>query len=431
MTDSETTSVSNVAFGGEGVLHTLKGVVFVHDTLPSESVSIKITQQKKRYSRGVLLSVEQPHPLRIAPKCPHFSVCGGCHLQHAHYSLQAQFKKRWLQESLQRIGGIVDVDVPALAPAHNIWEYRRYITLHLRVHDGSYRAFFHGREPDVAVQPMSCPIFSEASLKPLHETVARLEVHPVKNEEGRVQLMKIEGGRWLYTFHFRNSPRGAWGVLQELMQKDLHCAGVKLKTAANCETIGLKEGSISVSGLSFTYSPEAFVQTHPDQSEAIYTKIVEFVESRKGQKPQRILDLYGGIGVTASLLAREGARVTSVELNREAVNLAKRNFAANGLHQGKFWCGDVAVYLRQHDLAQFDLIIANPPREGISPKALKLIAASKKELLLISCMPTTLARDIKLLSQDGYQLHWVQGYDMFPQTTHFETIAVLGHSVEY
>jgi 23S rRNA (uracil1939-C5)-methyltransferase len=203
------------------------------------------------------------------------------------------------------------------------------------------------------------------------------------------------------------------------MEKDEHCAGVKLKTAGKIYSVGLEGGRIHVAGLSFAYSPEAFVQTHPDQSDAIYRKIVEHVKSG------RVLDLYGGIGVTACLVAREGATVTSVELNQAAVRLAKRNFAENGLKFGEFWCGDVLQYLKQCDWSEVDTIIANPPREGIAAEALQLIAESKKKLLLVSCMPTTLARDVKLLVQAGYCLEWVQAYDMFPQTTHFETVAYL------
>lgn len=418
MNDNVDGTVDNVAFGGEAVLHTSEGVVFVHDALPSELISAKITQKKRRFARGELISVENPHPLRISPKCPVFSVCGGCHLQHADYSLQVQLKTQWLQDSLQRIGGFRTITVPPIAAAHNIWGYRRHITLHLKVEGAHYKAIFHGRNPSVAVQPAGCPLFSEDSLAFLQETVAKFPV--LEKEEGRVQIMKVEEGKRLYTFHFKNPPKGAWEIVQQLLHNDPQCSGVKLKTAAKTYSIGAEEGNITVAEMKFAYSPEAFVQTHPDQSEAIYQKILQHLRTKKRK---RVLDLYGGIGVTASLIAKEGVAVTSVELNRAAVELAKRNFAANALREGEFLCADVSNYLKKNSLNPFDLIIANPPREGIAPEALKLLAESKTDILLISCMPTTLARDLKLLVEAGYSLEWVEGYDMFPQTSHMETVA--------
>lgn len=415
--------VDNVAFGGEGVLRTSEGVIFVHDVLPSEFISAQITQRKPRFARAKLLEVEQSHPLRIPPKCSHFSTCGGCHLQHADYALQIESKRQWLKDSLVRIAGLKEVTVPPIRPAENIWEYRRHITFHLKIEGARYIAFFHGRDPNVMIQPTHCPIFSDRSLAQLHQVVS--EFPAKKGEEGRVQIMKTEANKWLYTFHFRNPPTGAWEIIQTLMLKDPLCAGVKLKTAREILSSGADLGTIAISGLNFAYSPEAFVQTHPDQSEAIYQTIAENFQSLR---PKKVLDLYGGIGVTASLAAREGIEVTSVELNSTAVKLAKSNFQANGLRKGTFWCGDVLKYLKTNKFNQFDMIITNPPREGMDRAVVQMLAASRKPLLIVSCMPTTLARDIKILVESGYKLESIQGYDMFPQTTHFETVAFLSHS---
>jgi 23S rRNA (uracil1939-C5)-methyltransferase len=415
MSDSIDGTVENVAFGGEAVLHTTEGVVFVHDALPSEFISAKITSKKKNFSRGELLAVENPHPLRIRPRCPLFSVCGGCHLQHADYSLQVDFKQQWLRDSLRRIGGIRDIEVPPISKAQSIWAYRRHVTLHLEESNGFYRAIFHERNPNKKVSPQSCPIFSERDFSALHSLLEKVSF----SGEGRVQIMKIEGERWIYTFHFRKEPKGAWEILRQLMTVDSACAGVKLKSAGKTRVVGETEGTIQVAGMTFSYSPDAFVQTHPDRSEAIYRKIVEHVRSTS---KKRVLDLYGGIGVTACLVAKEGAQVTSVELSKGAVELARRNLKQLA---GESICADVAAYLRNRDLSPFDLIIANPPREGIAPEPLKLLAASGKDILLISCMPTTLARDIKILVSSGYSLEWIEGYDMFPQTTHLETVAFM------
>lgn len=425
MNGPRTGEIETIAFGGEAVLRSENGVVFIRDALPAETITYKIEQQKKRYARGSLVSIETPHPLRVVPPCEHFSVCGGCDLQHAPYSMQLSFKKQWLKESLERIGGISEIEVPSLIPAESIWGYRRHITFHLAVENGRYRAIFHGREGKSSISPAVCPLYSERSLQILHAAVAKLPVCG----EGRVQLMKVEEDQWIYTFHFKKMDPNGWGVIRSLLRDDPCCQGVKLKTLKGSFSEGNTVGTLNLEGIHFNYSPEAFVQTHPDQSRAIYEKIVETVKSLPGTK--RVLDLYGGIGITAGLIANRGLSVTSVELNRTASALAKQNFKNNGLAGGTFVCGDVVQFLQKNPLSPFDLIIANPPREGISPEALKELSRSKKALLLISCMPSTLARDVKFLRDEGgYKLEWVQGYDMFPQTTHFETIAFMRHHTQ-
>lgn len=420
MNGPRTGKIDTIAFGGEAVLRTENGVVFVRDALPTETVTYSIEQQKKRYARGSLVSIETPHPLRVAPQCEYFSRCGGCDLQHASYSMQLTFKQQWLRECLERIGGIGDLEIPPLIPAKSIWSYRRHITLHLAIENGRYRAIFHGRDPKQNFSPAECPIFSKRSLLILHAAIAKLPVYA----EGRVQLMKVEEEKWIYTFHFKKMDQKGWNIIRSLLQEDPCCRGVKLKTQNGSFSEGDVVGTLTLKELRFDYSPEAFVQTHPDQSRAIYEKIIGTVQSLPGVK--HVLDLYGGIGITAGLIAKEGIFVTSVELNRTASSLARENLKNNGLKGGTFVCGDVVPFLQKGPLSSFDLVIANPPREGISLVVLKELSRSQKPLLLISCMPSTLARDLKFLKDEGgYKLEWVQGYDMFPQTTHFETIAFM------
>ncbi len=135
-------------------------------------------------------------------------------------------------------------------------------------------------------------------------------------------------------------------------------------------SVGEVTGEISVEGLRFRYSPEAFVQTHPDQSHAIYTKIVEHLKAVY-QKELQVLDLYGGIGITAALVAKEKGKVVSVELNKNGSTLARENFKLNQLTGGDFFCGTVESYLKNKSLDLFHLIIANPPEMEFQRRQLK------------------------------------------------------------
>ncbi len=144
-------------------------------------------------------------------------------------------------------------------------------------------------------------------------------------------------------------------------------------------------------------------------------------------EPKRALDLYCGIGISSLLLARKGCRVVGVDANEEAVRLAAANAKKNNVAHTSFLKANVEDVLESLlKKEKPELVIINPPREGLSPGAVRMLtAAPPQKLIYISCMPPTLARDIKLLAQAGYQLQSVQGYDMFPQTAHVETVAVL------
>jgi 23S rRNA (uracil1939-C5)-methyltransferase len=179
--------------------------------------------------------------------------------------------------------------------------------------------------------------------------------------------------------------------------------------------------SLSQFGLEFVYTPQSFVQNHPEQSARINEHILRLA-TREG----KILDLYCGFGVTAIAMAKTGAAVTGVELNEASIKLAKRNAATNKV-EVEFICADVANYLAPALRKQKpDLILVNPPRTGLDTSVSAALAKSGVEsIIYVSCMPQTLARDLAVLVASGYRIEECQPYDMFPQTTHVETLVLL------
>ena len=179
----------------------------------------------------------------------------------------------------------------------------------------------------------------------------------------------------------------------------------------------------NLDGLNLTHNPKVFVQAHPEQSAALYLKLRELV---KKASSKRVLDLYCGMGATSLLLKREGMEVLAIEANPESINLADKNEAANGL-SGTLWhLGDVDE-LTPKIIKEFgpDCVVVNPPRTGLSDAVKRaLLDFAPKNIFYISCMPATLARDLTFLS-DTYQLTHCQPYDMFPGTTHVETLVHL------
>lgn len=310
-------TIQNLAFGGDGIMRADDGhVIFVPYTIPGERVGVELTEVKKNFARGKLVKIIETSSKRVAAPCEYYGRCGGCQLQHMTYETQLEFKQKFVQDALTRIGKL-DVEVKAVIAADPIWHYRRRVNL-------------RGNE---FVDINKCLIYS-----------------------------------------------------------------------------GKKENIFDVAGLKFEYSDKAFVQAHPTQSVRLYSDLVAQVGT------QRVLDLYCGIGVTSLLMAKNGADVLGVEGNPEAIRLAKINSKTNSLSV-KWLVADVnEVATQLCESYQPDLIVANPPRTGINKPVL-----NAKNIFYISCMPSTLARDLAILVKQGYRIDACQPYDMFPQTTHVET----------
>jgi 23S rRNA (uracil1939-C5)-methyltransferase len=174
----------------------------------------------------------------------------------------------------------------------------------------------------------------------------------------------------------------------------------------------------------FKFTPQTFIQNNLEQSTNIYKKICLTINH---DKPKKILDLYCGFGITSLLLAKQGHFITGMEYNSEAIRFAKNNSQLNRLTHAKFLEGDVDQLLPKYFKSQrADTIIVNPPREGLSKNVVQILLKNlPEEIIYISCMPTTLARDLSFLCQNHYEIKECCIYDMFPQTSHVETFIYL------
>ncbi|MEI6789985.1 MAG: methyltransferase [Myxococcaceae bacterium] len=324
-----TETVSNIAFGGEGVLRHEGKVVFVPFVLPGEQIEFKITQSKKSHAFGSLLRVLKTHPDRVTPKCEYYGRCGGCQLQHASYDLQLKIKQQFVEDALIRIGKLSNIQVNPIIGTNKQFSYRRRIKLHQQ---GSQVGFI-GVDGKSLVPITHCEIFSGQSLE---------------------------------------------------------------------------------------IDPDIFVQAHPEQSERLYQDLVLAIQKLGTPK---ILDLYCGIGILTAKLADIGCAITGIELNSKAIKYAKENH----LQPVNWVTADVAKVLASHlKRDQPEVVLVNPPRTGLSLEVTQILTQHKpKHIFYTSCMPATLARDLKIFSEAGYSIDQCQPYDLFPQTTHVETLVSL------
>lgn len=420
--------VLRLAFGGEGIVHQEGMVVFVPFTAPGDRIKFRITQRKKNFAYGELIDILQPSPERITPKCPYFGTCGGCQLQHLNYAAQLEYKRQSIQDALVRQAKLIDIIVPPVVPAKQQWSYRRRVSLTLKPFEGHFAVGYTATDGVSLLPVKQCPIFidSEDPIFLQVQAVGKTFINQDSNE-GKVALLKRSNGTFLLHFHFKNLPPNAEVVLTEAAQNYSSWTGILASSPKKTLQFGQLDTQFEIADLTFDFSPKAFIQNHPEQSLNIYHSLCKHATSLQ---PKKILDLYCGIGISSLMLARQGLNITGVETNKEAIRLAQANAKKNKITSANFIQADVQQVLGGLlEKMNPDLVIVNPPREGLDPSVIQaLLQRPPSAILYISCMPPTLARDLRLLCAEKYQVDSIEAYDMFPQTSHVETLVYLNIS---
>jgi 23S rRNA (uracil1939-C5)-methyltransferase len=410
--------VESIAFGGEGVLRHDRHVIFIPFSAPQDHLTIAITEEKKRFARGVIAHIDRKSPLRTTPHCPHFGICGGCQFQHLAYAAQLETKRTFIQDALLRIGKL-NLTVPPIIPSPSEWGYRQHIRLQLRPKNDGFEAGYIGNDNHSFVPISQCPIFHDSSLLPLQRLVHSLSSEEI--ERGSVRLIKSDCDTLILAFDFfPNLPHNHI----QCNQPSFPYSGMLFRSPQETISYGNTTCSLEMLGLQMRFSPYGFVQNHLEQSTKLYSAILDAVSSSCRQ----VLDLYCGIGATSLLIAQRGTHVIGIESHAETIKLAQENSEINQIPSVRFLKGKAeieGVQLLKKLLP--DVVLCNPPRTGLDPLLTRAFLEHRPATLLyVSCMPATLARDLRLLVEGGgYCIASIQGFDLFPQTTHVETLVVL------
>lgn len=412
--------IDSIAAGGEGVGRLADGrVVFVHRTAPGDLAEVALVERKERWARGRLLRVLEPSPERREAPCPYYGRCGGCTLEHLPYAAQLRAKSRIVADALTRIGGLA-VEPPEVVPSPTEFRYRNRVSFALRRREaGRVDAGFHvlGEPEEVLDLDGGC-LLPEAPVTRVWDRLRaawgpdarrlpsgeRLRLTLRANAAGDVALL-VEGGF---------SP----GRPEELVERVEGLVSVWHRPGpAAAELIAGAPGLPETWGdETVELSGAAFLQVNRGAAALLEAHVLEVAGDVGGRT---VVDAYCGIGLHARRLAARGARVTGIELDAAAVAEARRA-APDG---AVFVEGPVEALLADHLPA--DLVVLNPPRAGIDAQVAEALAAAPAaRVVYVSCNPATLARDLKRMG-DAYRLEGVRAFDLFPQTAHVETVAVL------
>jgi 23S rRNA (uracil1939-C5)-methyltransferase len=407
-------AIERIAAGGDGLGRLPDGrVVFVPRTAPGDRARVEILREHARYCRGRLVSLEEPGPDRTPPRCAHYErdACGGCQLQHLSEAAQQRARRAMLGEALRRIGRLERED-PPLEPAASAWAYRAKISLSRG--PGDRYGFHRLGAPGRIFELVRCEI-AAAPLAALWSRLRPLRSQLPRSARELVLRTDRTGGVHLVVETADPAP---WSGAEAL-----RCA---LEADAGLPSLGLWQRPAggearAVAGRDSGHSVAAFEQVNPEMGD----RARRFAVAGLGEVSGRAAwDLYAGIGETSRLLALAGARVESVERDPAATGAAESRLRAEGLpvrvHTGRV--EDLADALGPPDLA-----VANPPRRGMERSALaSLCRRPPRRLSYVSCDPATLARDLGVLVREGpFRLAELRGFDLFPQTAHVESVAVL------
>jgi 23S rRNA (uracil1939-C5)-methyltransferase len=407
-TDSNTTlievAIHAMVYGGSGIGRLPDGrSVFVPFALPGEKVLIRLAEEKKSFCRGELVEVLVPSPQRITPRCAHYTRCGGCHYQHLAYPDQLKIKQQILNDQLTRIGKFSNPPVKPIIASAQEWHYRNTMQFHV-VANG--RLGFRAAGSSEVIEISECYL-PEA---PISELWPQVEIDP----EFRVERVSVRNGvedDLLLGLECEHDQAPEFRL-------DFPLSVVMLGKDSELLLSGSPNTRIRVRDFDFLVSARSFFQVNTAQAERMVTYVLE-----KGKfTGAKVFDLYCGVGLFSRFIAPLAEELVGVEYSESACN----DYAAN-LEE----FDNVSLYMGKTEEilpgipVKPDVIVADPPRAGLERGALQCIAGSDaRQLIYVSCDPTTLARDARVLEDSGWQLQEIQPFELFPQTFHIESISI-------
>lgn len=397
-------TIDRIAAGGDGIARHDGVVIFIPRSAPGDRARVRF-DVKKRFARGRIETVLEPSADRIEPPCPHYvnDKCGGCQLQHLRYDAQTAAKRGIIHDSLARIGKR-DVGAPEIMSSAKAWRYRRKLTLGMRKERGGWTIGLRPYDnPDKIFPLADCPITDERVIAVWRQVMAAHAHFPPEIElRAYVQLtdtgaaVVMEGGN-------------EWPARRAFFEAVPLATSLWWKPANRGRALVAERGTAA--------GDASFMQVNVEMGRALHAYVLE---RARAHAPATVVDAYAGSGATAIPLANDGARVTAIEADRDAVARCSAELPA----------GSRAIAARVEDAIAAalpaDVVLINPPRTGLHESVARLLetsAPSPRAVIYVSCDPGTLARDLTRMPR--YRIASLRAFDMFPQTAHVETVCEL------
>lgn len=419
--------------------------VFVMGAVLGEKVQVQITKICEEYAAARIISMVTAGVQRVEPFCSHFGECGGCAFQNIAYKDQLKIKTEMVREALVRIAELDDHKVENTIGMELPLRYRNKALYPIGETASTTAIGFYRTRSNQVVDIVECGIQQETGNKVKDVVKKHIKSHglPIYHKErgqglvrhlvtrtsrktGEVMVVLVINGDILPA-----AEQFVAALVQTIPQvKSIY---ININKDAGNHVMGFENQLIygqpaitdTIGKFLFDISPLSFFQVNPIQTEVVYDKVVEYA-GLTGR--ETVLDLYCGIGTISLYLAEKARRVIGVEAVEEAIEDAVRNAKRNGVENVEFISGRVEQRMEQvlAQAGKVDVVVIDPPRKGCKISVLNAVSRLNPDrIVYVSCNPTTLARDVKLLMEKGFSLETVQPIDMFPHTAHVETCVML------
>jgi 23S rRNA (uracil1939-C5)-methyltransferase len=436
--------ISDLAYGGKSVAKLDGFVVLLKGGMPGDIVKAEIVKKKSNFAEAKISEIIKESDLRTKPICSHFGLCGGCSWQDLKYEEQLKFKTKQVKETLRHIGGFSDFPIQEALGSDDIFYYRNKMEYAFAPDPNQQLILgLHPKERfDQVFDLKECFLQSEKANQ-IVDFVRRfarekkLIPYGLKERSGFLRFLGIREGKNtdmtmvnLVTnkgeFPFRDEFLSGLVSNFPFVESVVRNINSKLANIAMGEEEELLGGERTITEklgkFKFEISGNSFFQTNTKQAEKLYEVVLNMADL---QGNESVLDLYCGTGTISIFLSQNAKKVIGVESVEESVKNAQRNAELNGVTNCEFICGEVkkvlAKFVENKEIP--DLVVVDPPRAGLHKHVTKYLLNMKPpQIIYVSCNPSTLARDLKILCEECYKLEKVQPIDMFPHTYHIETV---------
>ena len=455
--DIVTVEITDIGVSGEGIGHVDGYTLFIKDAVIGDVVEAKVMKAKKNYGYARLMKVITPSEYRVEPKCAFARRCGGCQIQEMSYDRQLVFKDQKIRGNLERIGGFtkdqIDTVMQPVVGMEPPFGYRNKAQFPFGTdkEGNPITGFYAGRTHDI-IANTDCALGVEQNKEILEIILQYMRENKIKSYDEKTGKGLIRHALIRYGFktkeimvclvvNGKKLPK-AERLIEKLIQiEGMTSITISPNTRRDNVIMGDSyeilwgQGYITdyIGNVKYQISPLSFYQVNPVQTERLYGLALEYADL-KGD--ETVWDLYCGIGTISLFLAQKAKQVYGVEIVPQAIDDAKENAKINAIDNAEFFVGKAeevlpeyyAEYEREHngETAHADVIVVDPPRKGCDETLMETIVKMQPEkVVYVSCDSATLARDLKYLCANGYEIKMCRGVDQFPQSVHVETVVLL------
>ncbi|MGM9971360.1 MAG: 23S rRNA (uracil(1939)-C(5))-methyltransferase RlmD [Anaeroplasmataceae bacterium] len=434
-------NIVDIDYQGLGIAKINDFPIFVNNALPGEKVVARITRVTKNIATAKNLKILEESKLRNNNICPYYEECGGCNIMHLNYDYQLEYKTKITRETIKKVSGLTP-KINKCEANPNIYGYRNKIQVPLGVRDGEIISGFYQEKSHTIIPMKNCliePTLSSIIIEYIKGCLKKynISIYDELTHKGLMRhiMLRVNSKNEIMIVLVATSYFKELNSIVESI-KDTFKEVVSIYLNINPDKTNVVLGSVfklcygssylteNINGLEFMVHPNSFLQINHKQCENLYQKAIEYANINNDDI---VIDAYCGIGSITLNIAKKAKKVYGIEVVSEAIMNAKMNMELNSIKNAEFICGKCEDEIKKLvKKEKIDVIVFDPPRKGCDIEFLNtVISMNIPKIVYISCKTSTFARDVKILSDNGYELLEVTPFDLFSHQTHTECCGIL------